>query len=318
MGYLWETVLVLNPYNWFPERRLPAAGGQTGRAAAALAMIVLLGVWPTPSPAQPGTDIYIAPLQLGQHPVIGVPENITGRGGYDNQPFFSPDGSYLLFASADTSGQTDVFRYGFAAGVTERLTHTVESEYSPTILPRGDGFSTVRVEADGVTQRLWRFDLDGSHPQLVMADVDSVGYHTWLDGENLVLFIVGDPHTLRRVHVPTQNEQVIARDVGRSVFKVPGQPMVSFTQPGNDGFVARIYDAFDGQIIEGAEIPDGGQDLAWAGNGTMFASGGTTVYAYLDNQWLVVQDLSVYGLSGLTRLAVAPDGSSIAIVADDR
>jgi hypothetical protein len=88
-----------------------------------------------------------------------------------------------LFTSADTSGTTDIFRWDPKSNSVTRVTRTPESEYSPT--PFGDwsgatGFCAVRVEADS-TQRLWRFDLDGSNPRLVVSEVDSVGYFAWID-----------------------------------------------------------------------------------------------------------------------------------------
>ena len=72
---------------------------------ATLAMAGLLaqaGVSPAPAPAQPppSTEIYVASLAVkGEVLTIGAPENISKSPGYDNQPFFTPDGKSLLFTS---------------------------------------------------------------------------------------------------------------------------------------------------------------------------------------------------------------------------
>ena len=91
---------------------------------------------------------------------VGVPVNVTARPGYDNQPFFLPNGRAFLYTSIREDSQADIYRYDIAARTSIRLTSTRESEYSPTPLPDGSGFSAVRVEADS-TQRLHPFQFQG-------------------------------------------------------------------------------------------------------------------------------------------------------------
>ena len=73
--------------------------------AATLTMAALLaqaGASPALPPAQPApsTDIYVASIAAkGDVLTIGTPENISKSPGYDNQPFFTPDGRSLLFTS---------------------------------------------------------------------------------------------------------------------------------------------------------------------------------------------------------------------------
>ena len=58
--------------------------------------------------APPGTDILLVAMHDGQI----VPEtitNLTDRNGYDNQPFFTPDGQSLLYTSS-RDDQTDIYR----------------------------------------------------------------------------------------------------------------------------------------------------------------------------------------------------------------
>ena len=157
--------------------------GQT--PAAVLAALAALGSLSARATAQPpAMDIYLAPIEAGQP---GDPRNITARPGYDNQPSFAPSGAYLLYTAidgSDSTAQADVFRYDLSTGKTAQITRTPESEFSPTVVPAGGAFSSVRVELDG-TQRLWFFDLDGGNPRLAMASVDSVGYHAWFDATTI-------------------------------------------------------------------------------------------------------------------------------------
>ena len=85
------------------------------------------------------------------------------RFGYNNQPFFV--GNDVLFLTCqfpmDTT-QTDIYALNLGTKKQKsQITVTPESEYSPTIIPKGNAggsleFSAIRVEMDG-TQRLWRF-----------------------------------------------------------------------------------------------------------------------------------------------------------------
>ena len=54
---------------------------------------------------------------------IGPAVNITNNPGYDNQPFFTPDGRSVLFTSvrgpAGTT-QTDIYRYDIASKRSRR------------------------------------------------------------------------------------------------------------------------------------------------------------------------------------------------------
>src|SRR5437899_9494457 len=147
--------------------------------------------------APPATDIYVASLRVVDGRVsVGAPLNVTARPGYDNQPYFLPDCRAFLYTSIRADSQADIYRYDLGPATSVRLTTTRESEYSPTPLPDGTGFSTVRVEADS-TQRLWAFDLDGSRPRLVLDSIKPVGYHAWADGHALVLFVLGSPSRLQ-------------------------------------------------------------------------------------------------------------------------
>src|SRR5258705_436310 len=138
------------------------------RSASALAGLALVAAALAGAQAPPGTDIFLADLRArgaGDRVEVGPPVNATHRTGYDNQPFFTPDGRSFLYTSV-TDGQADIWRYDIAAGRSVQLTKTTpESEYSATPLPAGSGFSVVRVEADS-TQRLWRFDWAGGHAAL--------------------------------------------------------------------------------------------------------------------------------------------------------
>lgn len=207
-------------------------------------LVMVFGQTPPPS-----TDIYLVSLaHQGNQWKVGAPENVTHRAGYDNQPFFSPDGKSALYTSAGADGQTDIYRYDLARKSAVRLTNTPESEYSPTITPDGKFFSVIRVEADK-TQRLWKFPLDGGAPEVVLKGIKPVGYHAWIDSGTVVVFVLGSPSALQVVRIPSEEAKTVAENVGRSVHLIPERRAISFVkQDGNGGGTIEEWDVNSSKI----------------------------------------------------------------------
>lgn len=288
---------------------------------AALAMLALLLTAPTPGSAQPATDIFLARLAgRAGGPAVDSVRDITRRPGYDNQPFFTPDGSGLLYTSIRDDGQADTYRYDLAAGTTRRVTRTPESEYSPTVMPDGRHFSAVRVEMDS-TQRLWQFDLDGGEPTLLLPNVRPVGYHAWADSETVALYVLGDPSTLRLAHPGADDAVIVARHVGRSLHRVPGRRAISFVDQSDEAaWWIRELDVETKSITAIAPTLPKVEDYAWTPDGRLLAGRGSTLYVLTpgqDRDWRPLADLAGSGLREITRIAVSPDGRRVAIVAAD-
>lgn len=288
------------------------------RSATVLAVALAL---PTSLSAQgpPATDLWTAALHEGPRELtLGTPERLTDRDGYDNQPFFLPDGHGLLYTSIDATGQADIWRIDLTSGRAERLTRTApESEYSPTLMPGGDGISVVRVEADS-TQRLWRFTPDGAPVAPILPDVEPVGYHAWVDSSTLVLFVLGEPATLRIAHPATGDVRVVAEDIGRTLLGVPGMDgTVSFLQHrGPDVAWITELDVATGAVRPLVRGFPENEFYTWTPAGTILTARGSRVYAWREgwDDWREVADLSASGVGGITRLAVGPDGGRIALV----
>ena len=309
-----------------------------GCAFAALLPVLVAGARQA-AQAPPDTEIYLAPLKIVKGALeLGTPVNITNNPGYDNQPFFTPDGKSILFTSVrgpspgireGSLTQTDIYRYDIAAKSVSRVTQTAEGEYSPTVMMDGTRISVIRVEADG-TQRLASIAPSGPKIQVdvILPDVKPVGYHAWADEHTVVMFILGGsgaPATLQIGDTRSGTVRVIATDVGRSIQRMPGKGMareISFVQREREGtatrFIIKKLNPASGTVTVLTPAVEGSRevDTAWTPDGTLLMAKDGVLYGWTPGQngWKEVAVLTQLSLSGVTRLAASPAGDYLALV----
>jgi len=266
------------------------------------------------SQGPPPTDIFVADLGPDLKP--GSFKNMTDRDGYDNQPAFL-DENRLLFTSIRADGQADIYRLEVGGGI-ERVTFTQESEYSPTPMPGGTRFSAVRVEFDG-TQRLWAFPLEGGAGRLLLNRAP-VGYHAWLDAQRVGLFILGEPPSLHLGDLRRQTSRRLLGGIGRGLKRAPGPDALTVVEKPQSGSWRIVRVGLpDGESEALIDTLEGSEDFAWTADGALLMAKGAALYAAFpgrEKTWRQIADLSGQGLSGITRIAVSPGMSRIALVAN--
>ena len=286
---------------------------------AVLALASLHTPAPQPAAAPPATDIYEITFSGAVDTLKDAKlRAVAAQPGYDNQPFYAPDGETILFTANRDGKQTDIFQFDRKSGRVTQLVATTEAEYSPTITPEGRGFTVIRVEADG-TQRLWRFDRNGTNARVVLPEIKPVGYHAWIDGDQLALFVLGQPATLQLARVSTGKATVVATDIGRSLQRIPSSSAVSFVQREADKqYVVKRLDPATGAIstIVAAPATSADRDTAWLPDGTLLISAGSKILAWraAAPEWREVFDSAAHKLGVVSRIAASADGRSLAIV----
>lgn len=291
-----------------------------------------------------GTDIWVFELfdVVGGGITLEGARNITGRPGYDNQPMFNELG-HLLFTQGEGE-RTDLWRWDPNANIKHRITLTSdESEYSATPIPGAAGtVSYIKVEADS-TQRLWRINEDGSSAHVLVPNLAPVGYHAWLDEQNVAMYVLADedagtPSTLQIGRLPAGagtaailsaapevEVRVKAENIGRSLQTIPGRAAVSFTQArggasdaGADGvglWTIFEYDLERDRVTRIADLPEGTQDHAWTPSGDLITAVGGSFYQRRDGDWQLIADWSRLGQT-FSRIAVDRDGVMVAVVGE--
>jgi len=278
----------------------------------------------------PGNDIWIADLSWTDGaPRLSNLQNLTARTGYDNQPSFTPDSGAVLYTSGDNeTGQTDIWRIDLASGEAAQITDTPdESEYSPRIAPDGR-MSYIYQPPGGYGGYVYLAQTDNSDRGPAF-DAQPFGYYLFNpEMDRVVTFALTDPLTLAftdlRGDAPVAS--VLSENPGRALARsASGQTGAWLTLSQEDG-PAMVY-AFDFDfdvLTPVGALPGQAQDFAVIdrGQGDEFFSTdeGVLVFGSLSEAgfaWTPVFDLGESGLAGVTRLAVSPDNSRIAIVAED-
>ena len=299
--------------------------------AAAPSLGVAQAAPPAAASAQPpsrGTDVWVAQLyRVDGAPSLGRPKRVTNADGYHNQPAFTADGRSVLYSAAPggaAGAPPDIYRYDIRARVVERLTNTPESEYSPAPVPGGRRhFTVVRVERDSA-QRLWRLNGEGLVVTPVLPRERRVAYYVWADSARMVLALLDSGGlSLHVADAATGRLLPAARNVGRSIQRVPGRGTVSFVQRDSAGalWLTELVPA-TGRTARLIRLPDGVEHHAWLPDGTVLAgSARGLLFARPGAKGVLWRAIAVpKGARGLviTRIAVSPRWDRVAFVAERR
>jgi len=268
--------------------------------------------------AQTGSEILLFDLKVKKDKVtISNPKNVTNHKGYDNQPSFHTDQPILYYSSFNDDGRADIKSYNYKTGETIAVTQTSEREYSPTLTPDKSSLSCI-IQRDNGAQDLGKYPVDGGEP-FVIIDNMTVGYHVWADNSHLALFILGEPHTLHYLRLPTKEDTILAQNIGRSLHKIPGERSISFIQKTSDNsWEIKKLESETMKISVIATTLAGREDIAWTADRKIISSDGTKIY-FLDpangKKWVEVSLQSGNELlKGVTRLSVNSKGDKLAVV----
>jgi hypothetical protein len=274
-------------------------------------------VSPGPPADTSSTDIYLLDLDGG-----GEVSNITNRRGYDNQP--SWENKNRILYTSEHNRQTDIYDIDFSFNRINRVTDTPEREYSPALTPDGKAISVIRVERDSA-QRLWRFPKTERPPSVILPEVRPVGYYAWLDTSTVALFVLGNPNTLQIGNTQTGRARVVTTNIGRSLQRVPGGRRASFVQREGSSWVLKTVDPearadMTFRIDRIGPLPDSAEYVVWKSDKELYTAAGSRILRMKlpDTRWHSVVDLAPKGIRRISRLALSPNGSGLALVADDR
>lgn len=251
----------------------------------------------------PETDIWLFKLEKKDGKLsYSNYSNITARVGYDNQPMFSADEKSILYVSIDSSRQADIYRYDLSKKTVLNLTNTRVSEYSPTLLPDKSGFSCVVVEQDSA-QRVWAYSLNGTFDRILFSNIDSIGYHTWLNQDSLIYYKLTEPHSLRVASYSNEKDVWLCDHPTRSFKKINGSSNFIYAQKNTTGIQYYFYDVLLKRSRLFAEHNTMDEDFIWHPSLGLVKSVGSDLMVYDENtkSWKMLFSLGNAGVKKITR-----------------
>lgn len=268
--------------------------------------------------AQSGTEIYLFDLNLKENTYnITNGKNISENDGYDNQPSFVND-SVILYAGT-RNNQTDIVKQHINSNKKSWLTNSPKgSEYSPLIVPETNAVSAIRLDEDG-KQLLYKHALNNKIVSPITEDL-VIGYHVWYNKKTLVSFVLGESSKLVISNIKKQRHKIADSSIGRSLHKIHNTNLISYIKKNKNTWEIRSLDPKTGKTAFIANTLDQSEDMVWTPNGTILMGKGDTLYQYnpnTDNAWKSVGSLATYHVSGITRLAINPSGTKLAIVVNE-
>jgi hypothetical protein len=268
---------------------------------------------------QTGSEIYLFDLKIKKGSFsISNGKNITNHPGYDNQPSFHPTEPIIYFSSFNAEGRSDIKSYNYKTDLIKNITTTSEREYSPTVTPDQKFLSCI-IQRDNNAQDLGMYPINGGEPVILINDL-IVGYHAWINTEQLMLFVLGQPNTLQFYDLKTKKGEVIEGNIGRSLHKIPDEEAVSYVlKRGEKDWVIKKYDPAAKATSDILPTLEGSEDMCWTPDGKILMTKGFEIFSIdpaTEKEWKsVVCDVPF--AKGITRLTVSRDGKKIAVVVSE-
>lgn len=269
----------------------------------------------------PTSEVFLFDVKRDQDSLtICKGSKISTSIGYNNQPYFY-DNNTLLYVSAP-EGQTDIVQYNIEEKSTEFISRTPGSEFSPTRFPVGNDIASVRLEPDG-TQQLYTYSNTGDSTQIKRLSELKIGYFDFYNKDEILAAVVKNgAMDLHFINIENQTDSLLIDNVGRSIKRIPETSNLSYSLVNNseglDIYMLDVDDAMSSYFI--CTLPIGIQDFTWLSSTQLLIGSRNQLFIYDtlgEAQWNPMATLEMDGLEQISRIAVSPDGTKIAIVAQD-
>lgn len=230
--------------------------------------------------------------------------------GYNNQAsFFSSNLVYI--SSGFESNSTDILALDIKRDIFWKVTQTEEAEYSPAKIPSTDGFSVVRVEKDEKTQGLWSYPIDQSNGgKRLIPQIDNVGYYSWMDSDNLALYLVDEPNRLVLVNTITNELNILAENIGRCL-KTDKNGDLYFIQFNDEKeLFLKKYSAETKKLSFIAKCIGESEDFEiWRNRYIVKGNGSTLLYLDLglNSGWQILSELNAFEIKNISRISISDD-----------
>lgn len=268
--------------------------------------------------SQTNTEIHVFDIVLkdGKYQLKNG-KNISNNKGYDSQPYFYDD-TNVTFAS-ERNGNTDIFIFDLNNNSKCFISNTDKGgEYSPQRVPNSKDISAVRLDNDGL-QRFYKYDFKSGKNKEIIADL-KVAYPNWFDKNTVVaVSIVKNSLELFICDLKKKTNISVAKNVGRSVHRIPNSELMSFISKENKDYW--LLKSINPKTKEIKTITSVGksEDVTWLPNGTLLISRENSIYKFnpkKDKNPSLFFSFSDENINNISRIAVNKNGTKLALVAE--
>jgi len=244
-------------------------------------------------------------------------KNISTNEGYDNQPSFL-DNNTILY-SRTRNEQTDIAAYDISKGEMYWVCDTEGSEYSPLIIPNQASASAIRLDKDG-TQVLRKYNLLNGASDVLVDDI-VIGYHVWFKEDVLASAVLEEDYlSLYITNLSEHKNYKHKIKVGRSLHNIPNTNLVSYISKAKDSiWEIKSFEPTTGETKLIIETLPKSEDMCWSPNGDILMANASILYYFnpkLNDDWVKISDLTNFGITNISRLAISSDGNKLAVVGE--
>lgn len=279
----------------------------------------------------PETQIYLFSVQKSPKGYSLSSPKVFGKSkSYTNQPYFTPDGNYLLYVSSVDTTNTELFKYQISKKKSKRITNTKEAEYSPKYTPDMENISCVRVEMDKTTQHLAYYNPKGKKSVVIWPELKSIGYYEWISQNEFLSFELPEPFVLVKHNISQRVSDTLATHIGRTFYNLRSKGKIVYLDKSDSSkwkirTVAKenLLRLRKGPKIENpilTETLPGEEDYCFLQDGSILMGHEGKIYVkknpfrYQDSTWDEFADLKSFGIQSFYRIAISPDNTLLAVV----
>lgn len=248
--------------------------------------------------------------------MISNSKNVSNNPGYDSQPSFI-DNNTVVFSSTN-GNQTDIAIYDIKKDEKVWVQNTKSSEYSPLKVKDEEAISLIKQGLDN-TQKLYKYSLKDS-VQIPLVEDLIVGYHAWIDKENVALAILeNNGLSLNIYNTVTKQNETVAKNIGRSLHKIPKSNLISYVDKSEAQWKINSYDPESKTSTFILNVIENSEDVFWTTKGILVTGVDNKIYKFdpkADEDWVKIGTLANKSLSNITRISINDDISKLAIVVD--
>jgi Tol biopolymer transport system component len=245
-------------------------------------------------------------------------ENITNNPGYDNQPSFSLDDRSILFTSNRNSNNFDIYEYDLADKKVSQIITSENGEYTAKELDKNT-ITFVR-EGKGQEMTVWKFDRTTKKESLALKNKEPVAYYAF-NSKGDALVWIRYAFMMHFVNPEKDINKYVANYAQPSVpHLIPKTDNFSFMQrQPDDELWIKEFNPKTQAVRPIVNSKDGKKDYCWMPDGSLLIGSGTKLFRFdekIDKDWVLLADLSEFGIKDITRMSVSFNGKYLALVSN--